>query len=332
MIIERLLKYIRHQYINPRWSKWLNRRIPAANKIRLNQRRLFIFPTKAGFGFLLLILLLWVLGTNYENNIIIAITFFLISLFITGIIHSFANLSGLIVSFVGAEPVYCGRQAQFEISLRQNGKKHRQSIWLNFKGFDAEELHLLGTQEDRTLLSKRVNTRGWCHSGRVTLQSTYPLGFFRVWTHLDLGSKVLVYPRPIYEQPLQKSKGEGSDGLLQLTTGSDDFIGLKSYVAGQPLQHVAWKHYARERGLYVKQYGDSVDERLWVDWEIYPNYDRETRLSRLCGLLLEISSDDSEYGLKLPTIKIEMGKGDSHKKLILKELALFEASKTNGHN
>ncbi|MHA5864014.1 DUF58 domain-containing protein, partial [Pseudomonas aeruginosa] len=44
----------------PRWQRWLNRRIPPASSVELNQRRVFILPTRQGgaFGLALLVMLL----------------------------------------------------------------------------------------------------------------------------------------------------------------------------------------------------------------------------------------------------------------------------------
>ena len=32
-----------------RWKRWINRRIPPAKTVTLDQRRIFIFPTRTGF-------------------------------------------------------------------------------------------------------------------------------------------------------------------------------------------------------------------------------------------------------------------------------------------
>lgn len=305
-------------------SNIVNRRLPAANNVHLDQAKLFIFPSKAGFGFLVLIILLWLLGTNYQNNIIIAITFFLVSLFVTAILHSFANLVGLSVSCLGAPAVFLGQQAQFEISVSRRGKRTRQGITLSYKQADAEQTDLLSNSESRVLLSCKPSHRGWFDPGRISIQSCYPLGLFKVWTHLDLASQVVVYPKPIFAAHQHGSSPVGGAGIIQQSTGSDDFTGFKDYQIGQPLQHVAWKHFARERGFLSKQYADSIDQQLWIDWQSYPNLEREARLSRLCGMLLDICDDDCEYGLKLPGVELPMGRGENHKQQILFELAIFE--------
>lgn len=312
------------KYFRSRFTVWLNRRLPSAAKIRLDQAKLFIFPSQAGFGFLALVVVLWLLATNYENNLVFAIACLLSSLLVTAILHSYANLAGLEVSFVGADPVFLGQEALFRIGLSRSGRRNRHSLRLRFQGCDTESAELIDTRELTVSLPIKALQRGWFYPGRVTLESRYPLGLLRVWTHLDLDCRVLVYPRPLPGAPIQPSLAKGNTGMRQATVGSDDFAGLKDYLIGEPLQHVAWKHYARERGLLSKHYADAIDERTWLDWEAYPAMDREQRLSRLCGRLLEVSQGQSEYGLRLPGVELPPARGEGHKTRVLRELALFE--------
>ena len=57
------------------YERWLTRRLPAARQIVLNQKRIFIFPTGYGFFYLLVAGLLFIGGINYENNLILALSF-----------------------------------------------------------------------------------------------------------------------------------------------------------------------------------------------------------------------------------------------------------------
>ena len=66
------------QYIR----KWLDKRIPAANEFQLSHRSIFIFPAKFGALFLALCALLFLLGTNYQNNLMLLLCYFLVALFL----------------------------------------------------------------------------------------------------------------------------------------------------------------------------------------------------------------------------------------------------------
>jgi uncharacterized protein (DUF58 family) len=52
--------------------------------------------------------------------------------------------------------------------------------------------------------------------------------------------------------------------------------------------------------------------------------DREARLSRLWYRVIQLSNSHDEYGLRLPGMEIEPGRGDKHRDALFKALALFE--------
>ena len=74
-------------------QRWLKRRIPAAQQISLDHRRIFILPSRAGLGFLLLLAILLVGAINYQNSLVYGLTFLLLSLFWVVLHHSYRNLA-----------------------------------------------------------------------------------------------------------------------------------------------------------------------------------------------------------------------------------------------
>ena len=67
--------------ITRRWGafydRWLRRRLPPSDRIILEQRRLFIFPTRRGFFFMLTLLVMLLTAINYQNNLVYGVTFWL---------------------------------------------------------------------------------------------------------------------------------------------------------------------------------------------------------------------------------------------------------------
>ncbi|HET8729936.1 MAG TPA: hypothetical protein VFM34_02355, partial [Moraxellaceae bacterium] len=75
-------------YYQKRWQSWLNRRIPRRTEVVLDQRRIFIFLTRQGGLAGVLVSALFVGGLNYANNLLLATSFFLSSLFVITIHHT----------------------------------------------------------------------------------------------------------------------------------------------------------------------------------------------------------------------------------------------------
>jgi len=67
-----------------------------------------------------------------------------------------------------------------------------------------------------------------------------------------------------------------------------------------------------------------VDNRTWLDWDMFYGFGVEERLSRLCYCVLQLSKTDNAYGLKMPGIEIAPDTGIRHKNSLLKTLALFD--------
>ena len=71
------LSRIRH-FLRNRYQRWIDRRVRVDSECRLDHRRLFIFPSKAGFGFIVLAAATWLLATNFENNLAFMLCFCLL--------------------------------------------------------------------------------------------------------------------------------------------------------------------------------------------------------------------------------------------------------------
>ena len=80
--------------------------------------------------------------------------------------------------------------------------------------------------------------------GRLTLYTEFPLGLFHAWSYVNFDLRCLVYPKPLDEAALPQ--GDAPDGAgARSIAGDEDFAGLRGYVEGDALPHIAWKAYAR---------------------------------------------------------------------------------------
>ena len=53
-----------------RMNFWLARRQPETSRETLSQHNLYIMPSRQFLGFLTVTLMIWLAGTNYENNLV----------------------------------------------------------------------------------------------------------------------------------------------------------------------------------------------------------------------------------------------------------------------
>ena len=76
--------------------------------------------------------------------------------------------------------------------------------------------------------------------------------------------------------------------------------------------------------MLSKHYVNLGEQQIWVDWQDYPGMDRESRLSHMCGCLLNLHKQPLEFGMRLPGVEFDPAAGDIHLARLLRALALFE--------
>ena len=103
---------------------------PEAGEVFLHQRRVFIFPTRYGFFFVLSLLAMLAGSINYDLSLGFVLTFFLASAGLVAMLHTFRNQVHLILRPMKAEPVFAGETAAFDLLLVNQKNFERASMWL----------------------------------------------------------------------------------------------------------------------------------------------------------------------------------------------------------
>ncbi len=311
-----------HNPLQIRFSKWIDRRLPPVQDITLNQNKIFIFPSRAGLGFFVLMLLIIILAINYQNNLIFAVCFWLFGLMLVTIFHTFANLSGLRLSTGPVKPVFCGEQAAFPLRLFSPGRG-RQTIEFVWEG-QCHEVHSLAENGELTIeLPFLVIRRGRFTPPRLLVKTYYPLGLLRAWTWLALDWRCIVYPRPEFTGAPPPTVGVGEEEIRHSLNEGDDFNGFHTYQPGESLRRIAWRSYAKGQPMMVKEFTEPLSRDTWLDWNALQGYDSERRLSILCGWAIEADREGQSFGLRLPGSEIPLGHGEQHLTNVLEQLALY---------
>jgi len=327
--------------VSAAWKKlihgWLKRRIPRQVSHRLQHRNIFILPSKTGIGFSILIFLMWLLGTNYQNNLVLATAFLLLALMVVCIHHTYAYLAGLQISVQKTHSGFVGNTGKVDLLIKRLNSRVYESLMLDW-GND-EPICITLTEEDQVKVSVPVHlkNRGWFQPDRLKVSTDFPLGLIYAWSYLDFDAPILAYPEPIESavKPEQQTLDDTYDLEQQvMATGHEEFAGLREYQDGDSLRNIDWRAMARGQGLATRLYEDYVSQNYWLDWQLFDGLSREARLSRLCECVLQQESIAKNnpalvYGLRLPGQQIEPNYGEQHKNKLLEALALFEIDKTD---
>lgn len=291
--------------------------------LRLNRRRIYILPTRAGMVFAFFLLAMLIAAINYTNNLAFLLTFLLGSISILSAIHAYANLAGLELESARLFPAYCGEDARLQLFFRAGGRERRR---LGVRAGTVEDSFSLpagtGGEMDLGIPTSR---RGLHALGQLVVSTRYPLGLFRAWSPLILPVTGLVYPRPLAEDRMdwRSLYGDGEEGAMGRVSQSGEFGGVRPYRPEDGLSRVSWKASAKGGGLFAKEFRAGVARTMVFDWHEIRAADYEERISLLAGLVREAERQGLNYGLRLPGLDIAPGSGAPQAHRCLEALALL---------
>lgn len=307
-----------------------------AGEVYLHRRRVYILPTGAAMGYAVMLAVLLVASINYTLSLGFALTFLLATVGMLDMYLTFRNLAFLHLEAGRSQPVFAGEQAQFEMHLMNRRNYPRYAIWLGFMPVASTELappeqavDIPARGMQMVQLSATAERRGWLPAPRVRLKTRFPLGLMRAWAYWQPDAKVLVYPRPEQDGPPLPIGGSDTRSE-QGPAGQDDFAGIRPYVSGDPLKHLAWRQIARMEAagsgqLVTKQFEGGVASHVCLDFAALPmNLDLETKLSRMTRWVIEADALALPYEFRLGRTLFPLGSGNEQRQACLRALALFE--------
>ncbi len=314
-----------------RWIATRTPRIPGPWVV--NRRRVYILPTRYGYGFALLLLAMLLGAMNYSNSMAFALTFLLAGLGLVGMHYTHANLVNIEVRQTRVEPVFAGETASFCVELANTASVPRFALSAAWQrgappnaGIAPASVDLAPTGVARLSLTQPANTRGWLGAPRFAVSTEFPLGLFYAWTWVELDMACLVYPRPAARGAVLPDSAGANGSRSGSRSGQDDFAGLRAYQRGDSPRSIDWKSYARQRSPLVKQFAETLAHELWIDWSELPSqWDVEQRLSQLTRWVVDADAAGRVYGLRLPGQSHPPAAGASQRQRCLQALALFEA-------
>lgn len=316
-----------------RLRRWATRaRVPEPQPVTLRQARVYVFPTRAGFALLATLLLMFIGAVNYNLSLGYALTFFLASIGMVHILHSWRTLTRLQISLQADGEAFAGGSAHWQLSLINAQAVARPAI----RVLDAEGSELLradlppgSTHTARIALP--CPQRGPMQPGPLTIETRQPLGWIRAWSYIEPDAPHLVFPAPAGDLSLPMQAGEQPESGSGLIAGQDDFAGLRGFQPGDSLRHVAWKQLARGQGMLTKIFASSQAPACILDWQALPSgMTPEARLSQLCQWVLASRQDGARTTLLLPGGQTGPGQDAIHHHTCLTRLALFGLERHDG--
>ncbi|GAA4357402.1 DUF58 domain-containing protein [Kangiella marina] len=271
-------------------------------------------------GILVLIL---IASTNYQNNMGFMTGFILLAVGFLSVFYTFRNLKGIEVRCQKSGAVFATQDAVVRVQLVNNTKSQRLGVGVGLAKKSVIYLDVDEQAKSEGVIYLSTERRGLLDVPRIACTTMFPFGIFEAWSWVRTPYQILVYPKPLpCPEPLIASSSGIEEGQTR-EKGSEDFQSLRDYQAGDPIKQVMWKAYARERGLYSKEFEDYVGEHHTLTWDSVAHYDKELAISYLTDAVLAAEDSQNVYGLELPQQTIAKGQGAEHLHSCLKALALM---------
>lgn len=310
------------------WYAWVDRRAGKSVSHRLHHKNLYVLPSAAGWSFLILALVVWLLGTNYQNNLILALAYLQLSLLVVVILHTYKNVSGLTIECLGSEGGYAGGEIAFRFRISPSSPAGCHNLYIGWRGAQAELLDVPPGGSEVAIVYLKADRRGRLTPPSLGVRSQFPMGLVKCWTWLGFDCQAVVFPQPKPSPSALAAESSDSTGRgdTRALPSGDEFFGYRTYRPGDSPRHIAWKQYARERGLYSKAFGDPQVEDESLHWQHFFKGDVEMALSQMTFRALELHRCQRGFALTLPSTKVSFGADDAHLTEALTALALHGQS------
>ncbi|MDB2355869.1 DUF58 domain-containing protein [Pseudoalteromonas sp.] len=294
------------------------------NTLTLKHNTIYVLPSKMGCSFLFVCVLNFILGINYQNNLILAMAYLMLVVLILAILIGYSNVKGVTVKFKSKNNDYSpiSPRLVFDIST----DKLCQSLQFIYQKKLLHNLDEIKHKTDITV-SLPYESRGRYPLERIKLLSQYPFGLVSVWSYMQIEETVFVYPKQInpHKNNNLMVDGHNTDGDLKGGNGIDEFDSLVDHQHGMGLQRVSWKHYAKTQQLMVKDFVNYASTPMIYDYSQLQG-NAEARLSQLSYLITQAHLHDHAFALKLNNQLYSMAKGREHFTACLIALSRFNSS------
>ena len=220
--------------------------------------------TESGVYTLGLVLILTTVGFIIQSNLVYLVTAGLIALLITDLILSFFSLKGVKISRFC--PTHALRDEEFKIKLKIENTLFTKfllkisdcSFTENIPGVKFPAIAELKKGESVVLsYIKQVKARGEYYLNYVVIESSFPLGLWKIQKNYPSKSKLTVYPE-FYEIPqfavsFRGMRAEFANTASNRPGTGGNFLQIREFQTGDSLKNIHWRATARTGKLMVRE-------------------------------------------------------------------------------
>ncbi len=263
-------------------------------------------------------------GAVYNNNLAFMLCFFLMALFLIGMVQTHNNIKKIHIE-------------KFIVFLSQGNGTGNGMIWIKSKNPEkCNQIQIQCRDNDdqfdipvdrvfeKSLHSQyfQFKTKSWGKKKikKIKLSTRYPFGFFYAWRTFSFSNEYFIYPKPLGHLKLPPVEKNEPEARTHRQPKGEDFSEHRRYQNGESQKHIDWKIYAKHSLLLTKKFNDGDKEVYFIDYDKTRGNEDE-RMAQLSKWIHQCEEKSFIYSLKLKTKKLPMNCGEKHKSDCLKVLA-----------
>lgn len=258
--------------------------------------RVYIMPTPMGRYFCGLIVLIFLLGVGYSNNLLLGLGLFLFSLNLFWLVEAHFWMSRFKLESIHFQDAEAGQP--IVISIR--GKHPQEKFFYEKLELEVEDQkdNTIKVHETKNIFHAAASKRGKVEAKMLRLGSDGFLGLFHSWRYIRVNESFWVYPKQQYI-PLDHHATDSlsEKNTMMVRTQGRDFH--KPYYQGDDAKRIDWKRLAKSEELFifVGEEAHGSDEVLININTHSPNI--ETDLSQASYLITNLFSEQRPWRLAI---------------------------------
>ena len=263
-------------------------------------------------------------GAIYNNNLAFILCFFLVALFLIGMVQTHSNMKKIKIEKLSLFLSPSQGRGYGVIWIKSENSEGHSQLRIRANNRDDKIDTIIQKIYPKSLFPHYFNfqTGDWGNKQikKIKISTRYPFGFFYVWRNFKCLIEYQIYPRPEGNHTLDSFQAEGIDQGLYYQRKGDDFSEHRKYRDGESQKHIDWKAYARGRPLLVKKFEEGQKQTFLIDYA-QTKGSQDVRARQVSQWIHQFEKNQSLYAFKLGDKKVSIGTGEKHKVACLKLLS-----------
>ncbi len=308
-------------WLNNRFEAAITERFPEVVQGKVGQRQLFVLPSLNGVLWLVLALVIWLTGINYQNGLVLIIAYLMGSIWLAAMWLCYRNLHGLQYHISAIRHAEAGEQAEVDIAF--SSKRTRYDIAVRCTTGEWRYTDVSSDSQGSVRVLVDLPHRGVFRLPALRLETRQPFDLAVVWSQLRLSCELLAYP-VAKSAMVNAIPTDASASEHERPSNRGDVDGLTEWQAGQETKHLRWQHYlltGEARLLHFAEPAGAQSQMIALDQ--YSHLGLEAALSAMAERANHYHEHEIAFGLSLGNQTIDINAGAQHLSNVREALARY---------